>query len=489
MLARTAWIASLLLLFSGCSLTLDLDDECANDLGCPLGSRCVAGFCEPKEIIEPDSPCDRIYGVDPRTTLDPVITIGVLLPRTGALGTLGTLMDHATELAVDDINTNLGGLLGRKLAIVSCDSKTSIEGALEGVEHLVHASKVNAIVGAGASSLTIEAFNRHAGPNGVLMVSPSATSPAITTLPDEGLLWRTAPSDAVQGKAIAGYLADPDQGYTRIAVVHRDDAYGNGLASAIQADYCMRQSCDLANFVTYLYVDDPDDPNQVVQQQAIVDAIKADPPDVVVLIGFVTDGASFLNLAAGLSLPFVLSDGMRDAALATAVTDDALLCGIVGTNPASPVGVRFDTFKTRFNARFSSLPGTFSANSFDAVFVIGLAYAGAAGAGILEPRGRDLATALTRMADPDAIEVALGDGWGTGVTTLATDGTSRINVAGVSGPLDFDSATGEAISAIELWRFDSDLGAIQTLGVVLDDLGVYKKGIVSPRSAGQRCGQ
>ncbi|HRE25661.1 MAG TPA: ABC transporter substrate-binding protein, partial [Anaerolineales bacterium] len=202
---------------------------------------------------------------------------------------------------------------------------------------------VQAIIGAGASGVTIEAFNRVAKAGRVLMVSPSATSPAISNLTDEGLLWRTAPSDAVQGRAIAEYIAR--RGYEKVAIVNRNDAYGNGLSAAISGQLCAADAsfCGGSAILSRLYSDQTgplqDDEARVLSE--LVDTFK---PEVVVLIAYVQDGVAFMNLAAGKGLRFILTDGTRDIALLgttpnqRGVSDASILCTLVGTNPASPSG-------------------------------------------------------------------------------------------------------------------------------------------------------
>ena len=78
--------------------------------------------------------------------------------------------------------------------------------ATAAAEILVTSDKVNAIVGADCSGVTTAILQNVAMPNGVVMISPSATSPALSTLPDNGLFFRTAPSDARQGEIVANIL-------------------------------------------------------------------------------------------------------------------------------------------------------------------------------------------------------------------------------------------------------------------------------------------
>ncbi|MCC6623476.1 MAG: ABC transporter substrate-binding protein [Deltaproteobacteria bacterium] len=482
-----------------CSLALDFEDECAVDGDCaPLGRglRCDAGFCVPKDLVEVAGPCNRLYGEDPRTA-EPgsVIMLGTLLPRSGALGAFGDGMDNGVRLAVDEINQS-GGVLGKKLGVLSCDDGTDVTQAEAAARHLVDVARVDAIIGSGASSVTIETFNRVAKADRVLMISPSATSPAISNLPDEGLLWRTVPSDAIQGRAIAEYILH--KGYDVVAVVNRNDAYGNGLAAAIQTRLCTSGgfSCTTDTFLSRLYSAEDGSAQQLDDQTQAVTFLADNAPDAVVLIGYVPDGISLLNFARDKGFSFILTDGMRDTDLLgtdpaqVGVQDQKILCSLVGTNPASPSGGLFDQFALKYDRNFQQAPGTFVANAYDAAYLVAFGYAAAKGAGISDPDGRALAEGLTRVSHKGATAVTIGlEGFGTGVGTLSGSATSTIDVVGISGPLDFDAALGEAPSGIEMWRLDLGRQEISNLGVVYDGQDLYTFGGIGPRPAEDVCNQ
>ena len=73
--------------------------------------------------------------------------------------------------------------------------------AVAAAEQLVTADNVNAIVGADCSGVTASVLQNVARPNGIVMISPSATSPALSTAEDDGLFFRTAPSDKRQASS------------------------------------------------------------------------------------------------------------------------------------------------------------------------------------------------------------------------------------------------------------------------------------------------
>lgn len=493
---------ALLSAMAGCTAVLDFDDECAEDLDCASigrGLRCDDGFCVAKELIEPapcatcapNSGCDRLYGEDPRLA-EPgtVLTIGTLLPRSGALGAFGDAMDNGVKLAVSEINQS-GGVLGKKLAVVSCDDGTDANQAERAAHHLADVANVQAIIGAGASGVTIEAFNRVAKAARILMMSPSATSPAISNLTDDGLLWRTAPSDAVQGRAIAEYILR--RGYSKVAIVNRNDAYGNGLSAAISNQLCASEPdfCG-SGILAGLYSDQIGVIQNDDQARVLAEVIAFDP-DAVVLVAYVQDGVAFMNLAAGKGLRFILSDGTRDIALLgttpnqPGISDASILCTLVGTNPASPSGELYNAFALKYDANFRAAPGTFAANSYDAAYLVALAYGAARGAGVTQPDGRALAEGLTRLSKGARAELGVQD-YGRALTELSGSAEAMVDVVGISGPLDFDPTTGEAPSGIEMWRFDATLSRISNLGVVYDGQSSYTFDAVLQEPQSGACG-
>ena len=419
------------------------------------------------------------------------MTFGTLLPRSGALAVYGESMDNGVRLAIEEIN-RAGGVLGTKISVVSCDDGTDADQAERAARHLAEVAGAKSIIGAGASGTTIEAFNRVAKDSRVLMTSPSATSPAITSLPDNGLLWRTAPSDSVQGLAIAEYVMS--RNLRKVAIVGRNDAHGNGIATAIQQRLCSSPSftCSVDTLISRLYSDIPGPLQSEDQAKALADVI-AFLPDAVILVAFVPDGVGFMNLASGSGLRFILTDGTRDTALLGTnpnqprVTDEAILCNLVGTNPASPSGELYNGFAANYQASFGALPAAFAAQSYDAAYLSALAYAAARGAGHVHPDGPALAEGLTRLSSGNQIDVGV-QGLATALTVLSGGTQSTVDVVGVSGPLDFDATTGEAPSRLEMWRFDIDLTRIDNLGVVYDGRSTYSFQAVLVDPPGRACG-
>ena len=84
----------------------------------------------------------------------------------------------------------------------------------------------------GATQAVLEGV---AMPNGIVMISGSATAPVLSTVEDNGLFFRTAPSDARSAEVLADILKE--EGYKSIAITYVNNDYGKGLADAFQAAY------------------------------------------------------------------------------------------------------------------------------------------------------------------------------------------------------------------------------------------------------------
>ncbi|MBX2838257.1 MAG: ABC transporter substrate-binding protein [Gammaproteobacteria bacterium] len=164
------------------------------------------------------------------------VKVGVLLGFTGPIESLTPPMASAAEHAFKEASDSGELLGGTTIEAVRADS-TCVDagGATAAAERLVTSDNVVAIMGADCSGVTIAVTNNVAVANGLPMVSPSATSPALTTIEDNGLFFRTAPSDARQGVVLTDILMDRD--VKEVAVTYTNNDYGKGLSDAFTTAY------------------------------------------------------------------------------------------------------------------------------------------------------------------------------------------------------------------------------------------------------------
>ena len=290
------------------------------------------------------------------------VKLGVILGFTGPIESLTPSMADGAELAMQEV-TESGLLLdGMTVTPVRADS-TCIDAAAAtaAAERLITSDGVAGIVGADCSGVTGAILSNVAVANGVVMVSPSATSPALSTAEDNGLFFRTAPSDARQGQVMTDVLID--QGITEVAVTYTNNDYGKGLADSFQAAF---EAAGGTVTINTAHEDGKAD------YSAEVGALAAAGGERLVVAGYVDQGGSGIIRAAldtGAFDTFHFPDGMIGQALQDNFGDE--IEGSTGQHPGtdSP-GVA--AFAEMVGDSFDST-SPFTPESYDAAALIMLA--------------------------------------------------------------------------------------------------------------------
>jgi branched-chain amino acid transport system substrate-binding protein len=290
------------------------------------------------------------------------IKIGVILGFTGPIESIAKDMAPAAELAMKEVNA-AGGILDKRMVkpVRGDTTCTDSAAATATTERLITSDKISAIVGGDCSGVTTAMLKNVAMARGIVMVSPSATSPALSTLPDNGLFFRTAPSDARQGQIVAAVLKD--RGFKSAALTYTNNDYGKGLAESIKANF-IKVGGKIT--ISAAHEDGKGD------YSAEVGALAAAGGDILIVAGYLDQGGKGIiqaSLDLGAFSKFVLPDGMVGDALPLAIGKD--LNGSFGTVPGTnSAGVK--TFaamakKGGFKA------GPFTAESYDAAALLMLA--------------------------------------------------------------------------------------------------------------------
>jgi branched-chain amino acid transport system substrate-binding protein len=238
------------------------------------------------------------------------VKIGIILGFTGPIESLTPSMADGAELAMKEV-TDSGLLLdGATVTPVRADSTCVDAGAATAAaERLVTSDQVSAIMGADCSGVTGAILQNVAVPNGIVMISPSATSPGLSHMnnEDNGLFFRTAPSDARQGVVITEILMD--QGINEVAVTYTNNDYGKGLADSFQ------QAFEAAGGTVTISAAHEDGK---ADYSAEVGALAAAGGERLVVAGYVDQGGSGIVRAAldsGAFDTFHFPDGMVSQAL------------------------------------------------------------------------------------------------------------------------------------------------------------------------------
>ena len=333
------------------------------------------------------------------------IKIGVFLGFTGPIESTVANMAPGAELAIKEVSDS-GKLLGGAKVIAVRGDTTCIDSAVATAtaERLITSDGVKAIVGGDCSGVTTATLKNVAKPNGIVMISPSATSPALSTIEDDGLFFRTAPSDARQGVVVAEILKE--NGIGSIAISYTNNDYGKGLADAIDTNFKK-----MGGKVT---INAPHEDGKG-DYTAEVGALGAAGGDLLVVAGYVDQGGRGIvqaSLDTGAFDRFYFPDGMLAPALLANHGED--LNGSIGANPGtdSPGAAKFGDMATA--AGFTS--GPFSPESYDAAALILLAMqaAGSSDSAKLKMSVMDVANAPGEKIYPGelakALEIIAGGG-------------------------------------------------------------------------------
>ena len=327
------------------------------------------------------------------------VKIGVILGFTGPIESLTPPMADAAELAMKEVSESGIFLGGKTLVPVRADS-TCIDAAAAtaAAERLVTAEGVAAIFGADCSGVTIAVTNNVSVPNGVVTISPSATSPALTTIEDNGLFFRTAPSDARQGQVLAEVLND--RGINNVAVTYTNNDYGKGLDGSFgEAFAALGGTVE----ISAAHEDGKGD------YSAEVGALAASGAEHLVVFGYVDQGGKGIIQTAvdtGAFENFIVADGMIGDSLIEAIGD--ALNGTIGTAPGS-ASEGAAAFVALAAANGVDGGGPFRGESYDAAALIALAMqaAGSAERGAFAAKVMEVANAPGEPIGPGELGKAL----------------------------------------------------------------------------------
>jgi branched-chain amino acid transport system substrate-binding protein len=369
------------------------------------------------------------------------VKVGVILGFTGPIESLTPVMADAADLAFAEAS-NSGKLLGgESITSVRADSTcVDAAAATAAAERLVNADGVAAIMGADCSGVTSAIAKNVGAPNGVAMISPSATSPGLSVFEDNGVFFRTAPSDARQGVVLAEVVMD--RGIDTVAVTYTNNDYGKGLADAFSSAFT-----GMGGSITIEAAHE----DGKADYSAEVGALSASGASELVVLGYVDQGGRGIiqaSLDSGAFDRFILADGMIGDSL---LTVDGGIEGTFGTLPGSEsAGAKMFA---EVAAAGGAATGPYAAESYDAAAIIALAMQAA---GSADRAG--IVANIANVANAPG-EVILPGEIAKGLEILANGG--QVNYEGASN-VEFDANGDPAGSYKELEVVD---GAFETAKV------------------------
>ena len=373
----------------------------------------------------------------PAPASDPLI-LASLMPLSGDLASLGPGIALGAALAVEQINA-AGGINGQPVQLIEGDSGCDGAVALTSLNDVI-AQGAQGVMGAACSGTSLAILDTAIAAE-VVMVSPSNTSPQFTKMDKKGFYARTAPSDLLQGEVLASLLVE--DGVGSVSIISRADSYGRGLAEATAAAF--EDAGGTVKTIVYHATDASD-------FSAEVTALGKGAADAIVGILFPETGCGVLQPAFEQGLldsPWYMTDGVKDAGLASLCGLGTALDGFKGTAPGSAAGEAKDAFEAAYAGVSADGSPTFifAPQAYDAVMLMAIS---AAANGVTGP---EIASGL--------VEASSGGEKCIGVSciALAADGVD-VDYVGASGEIELNQAGDPTAATYDIWTTEGDTNPV-----------------------------
>ena len=349
--------------------------------------------------------------------------IGILMDITGPIANFIPPLQNSVNLAVKQVNAQ-GGLLDGKAVAVFGDTTGSSQGAVDAAGKLANIENVPVIMGALMSGTTIAAAEAVAIPTGITLLSPTATSPAMTGLKDKDLVYRLVPSDNYQGEVLARMVMDA--GIKKVAVTYVNNDYGVGIGQTFIAAY-KKAGGEIVAEVKHEEKKD--------SYRSELATLSKGGATALVVVAYAGDSGGKIvkqSLEGGLFSQFIGTDGLRDDLLIKEVGADALKSSFF-SSPTSPAdNPAQKTLHDAFNAEFKEgADKAFVDQTYDATFLTMLA---------IEKAGSTdrtkIAAALREVASAPGEKVGPGD-WAKAKALIKAG--KDIDYDGAGGAYEFDA--------------------------------------------------
>ncbi|MFB6129690.1 MAG: ABC transporter substrate-binding protein [Salinigranum sp.] len=362
---------------------------------------------------------------------------GVLQPLTGDLGSLGVPIKNGAILPARQLEGQSNFTIDTKVG----DTQTDPNAGQTAAQSLVNAG-YPAITGAAGSEVTIQVAKNVLVPNGVLACSPASTSPAITDLQDNNLVWRTPPTDALQGQVLAKVGVDRLDAKTA-STMYVNNSYGQLLSKSFASAF-ENVGGSITSEVSF-------QKGKSSYSSQLQQALK-DDPDMMVVIAYPQSGVQLFRdyySDFGGDLPILVTDGLRSETLPSDISNP--MSNVRGTAPLAS-GPGIDFFTSQFEDQFGSEPGVFTAQAYDATAVCLLANAAAG-----KDDGAAIAEQMVAVANPgDGKETFTPDRLADALEAAASG--NPIQYQGASSRVDFDENGDLKAATYELFGFQKGGG-------------------------------
>jgi branched-chain amino acid transport system substrate-binding protein len=346
------------------------------------------------------------------------IGVGVVIPFSGDLSDFGQPMLNGLEMAQEDINA-AGGPLGREIELFDEDSETNSTAGVNAANSLVNTQNVSGLIGAVSSGVTISIAQSVTIPNEILHITSASSSPTISTLDDNDLVFRTRTNDRFVAQVMAQIIED--EGGDSAAVLYINNDFGAALADTFEETFGGTTTATVGY-----------ESGQSSYQQALSE-LYADDPEFIAYAGYPESGTTILNQwnEEGYGGNWVLHTSLLSQDFLNNVGAD-ILNGMYGVRTLPPTGDATSSFEEDYADAYpdADLFSPYSWNSYDALVSYALAVHNA---GTTDPNTVKESMRPVSNPDGDAVSYAeVGDGF-----DLIDDGTA-IDYSGPSGEVNYD---------------------------------------------------
>ncbi len=351
------------------------------------------------------------------------VKVGSAAGVTGPIAELAVPILAARNLAAAHVNEQGGILGGGAYQLVQGDAQCDPKAAVDAGAKLVNVEQVVAIIGANCSGATNGMAQSVAIPAGVVMLSDTATAPSISDLEDNDLVFRVAPSDAYQGRALARFAWDA--GYRKLAVTYANDDYNAGLAGVFTSSF-KEMGGTIAGEQLH-------EPNKASYRSELSTLAGGGAEGLAVFAYYGSSGITILrnSLENGFFGKFLGADGMMDSSVIEQIGADTLRGNIMLSQPASDTeGASWQAFASAFEAAGHDPAAPFVTHGYDVAFLMALAIEKAGAA----DRGK-ISAALREVANAPGMVIRPGE-WKKAMKAIAAG--EDVDYQGGSGAIEFD---------------------------------------------------
>ncbi|GAA0258900.1 ABC transporter substrate-binding protein [Halobaculum roseum] len=372
----------------------------------------------------------------------------VLMPLTGDLASLGGPIRDGGTLPVKQLRA--AGDMPVEFDQTVEDTQTDPQAGIQAANGLANAGYPT-VCGPASSGVNLQVTREVFIPNGMIGCSPSSTSPNVTTLDDDDLIFRTAPSDALQGQVMA-QVANEELDNSSASILYVNNDYGQALADSFSQSFADNYSGSVQESVAF--------EQEQSSYTSPLSTAMGDSPDMLVVIGYPASGIQiFRDFYANYDneTEVLVTDGLVDPTLPDEVGND--MANVYATTPQA-TGPGQEEFVSLYEDEYDRSPGVFNAHAYDASAVCLLANVKAG-----ENDGDVIKEEMRAVANPnDGMEVTPGN-LAEGLRAVANG--DDVYYQGASSSVDFDENGDMTAVTYAFLQYNTDVeGNVETVSTI-----------------------